>query len=94
MARNGDNGMQRSLVRMAGREPELAARLLVSALPGAAASVPGRLDYRLVLEGLGAYHVAVDGGRAEVTEEHPAAPDGEVDFTLQPGPIDRVPAAA
>ena len=86
MARNGDNGMQRSLARMAREEPELAARLLVSALPAAAASVPGRLDYRLVLEGLGAYHVAVDGGRAEVTEEHPAAPNGAADFTLETDP--------
>ena len=52
---------------MAAEDPELAAKVLVSALPAAAASVPGRLDYRLVLDGLGAYHVAIDGGRAEVT---------------------------
>ena len=83
MARNGGNGMQRSLARMAREEPELAAKVLVTALPAAAASVPGRLEYRLVLDGLGAYHVAVDGGSAEVTEEHPAAPNGETDFTLE-----------
>ncbi|MGH2978557.1 MAG: SCP2 sterol-binding domain-containing protein [Solirubrobacterales bacterium] len=71
---------------MARDEPELAARVLVSALPAAAASVPGRLEYRLVLDGMGAYHVALDGGKAEVTEEHPAAPNGEVDFTLETDP--------
>src|SRR5688500_15158245 len=85
MARNG-NGMQRSIARMAAEDPELAAKVLVSALPAAAASVPGRLDYRLVLDGLGAYHVAIVGGRADVTDEHPSAPNGHVDFTLE---IDR-----
>jgi ribonucleoside-diphosphate reductase beta chain len=84
MASNG--GMQRSLARMAREEPELAAKVLVTALPAAAASVPGQLDYRLVLDGLGSYFVAVDGGRAEVTEEHPAAPNGHVDFTLETDP--------
>lgn len=87
MGRNGSgNGMRRSLARMAREEPELAARVLVSALPAAAASVPGRLEYRLVLDGLGAYHVAVDGGSAQVTEEHPSAPNGHADFTLQTDP--------
>jgi ribonucleoside-diphosphate reductase beta chain len=84
MGRNGSgNGMRRSLARMAEREPDLAARMLVSALPAAAGSIPGPLEYRLVLDGVGAYHVAVGGGRAEVTEEHPSAPNGHVDFTLE-----------
>jgi ribonucleoside-diphosphate reductase beta chain len=71
---------------MAVEDPELAARLLVSALPAAAASVPGRLDYRLVLDGLGAYRVAIDGGTAEVIEEPPSAPNGYADFTLRTDP--------
>jgi ribonucleoside-diphosphate reductase beta chain len=78
--------MERSLARMAEREPDLAARMLVSALPAAAASIPGSLEYRLVLDGVGAYHVAVGEGRAEVTEEHPSAPNGRVDFTLETDP--------
>lgn len=86
MAGNGTNGMQRSLARMAREDPELAARLLLTALPAAAASVPGRLDYRLVLDGLGSYFVAIDEGRAEVTPEHAAAPNGHVDFTLETDP--------
>jgi ribonucleoside-diphosphate reductase beta chain len=86
MARNGGNGMQRSVARMAREEPELAARLLVTALPAAAASVPGRLDYRLVLDGLGSYHVSIDGGSAEVIEEHPSAPNWHTDFTLSTDP--------
>lgn len=92
MARNG-NGMQKSLARMAAEDPELAAKVLVSALPAAAASVRGRLDYRLVLDGLGEYHVAIDGGRADVTQESDngagggiAAPNGRADFTLQTDP--------
>src|SRR3990172_3272216 len=84
---------------MAAEDPELAAKVLVSALPAAAASVPGRLDYRLVLDGLGAYHVAIDGGRADVTQESdngagggPAGaeggetPRGHADFTLATDP--------
>jgi ribonucleoside-diphosphate reductase beta chain len=86
MARNGNNGMQRSLSRMAHEEPQLAAQMLVSALPAAAASVPGRLDYRLVLAGVGAYHVAVDGGAVDVTEEHRDAPNGHADFTIETDP--------
>jgi ribonucleoside-diphosphate reductase beta chain len=86
MAGNGTSGMQRSLARMAREDPELAARLLLTALPAAAASVPGRLDYRLVLDGLGSYFVAIDEGRAEVTQEHAAAPNGHVDFTLETDP--------
>jgi ribonucleoside-diphosphate reductase beta chain len=92
MARNG-NGMQKSLARMAAEDPELAAKVLVSALPAAAVSVRGRLDYRLVLDGLGEYHVAIDGGRADVTQESDngggggiAAPNGRADFTLQTDP--------
>jgi ribonucleoside-diphosphate reductase beta chain len=71
---------------MAREDPELAARMLISALPAAAVSAPGSLDYRLVLDGVGAYHVAVDGGTARVTEEHPSAPNGHVDFTLETDP--------
>jgi ribonucleoside-diphosphate reductase beta chain len=86
MGTNGDNGMQRALARMAREEPELAARLLVSALPAAAASIPGRLDYRLILDGVGTYFVAVEGGRADVTEEHAALPNGHAEFTLETDP--------
>src|ERR687896_413612 len=86
MATNGGNGMQRALARMAREEPELAAKLLISALPAAAASIPGRLDYRLILDGVGSYFVAVDGGRADVTEEHPAMPNGHAEFTLETDP--------
>ncbi len=88
MARNG-NGMRQSLLRMAEREPELAGRMVMTALPAAAANVRGNLDYRLVLDGLGAYHVSIDDGHAQVIEEHAAgatAANGGPDFTLQTSP--------
>ena len=88
MARNG-NGMQQSLLRMAEREPELAGRMLVTALPAAAAPVRGKLDYRMVLEGLGSYHVSIDDGHAQVIEEHAVGAtgaNGGPDFTLQTDP--------
>jgi ribonucleoside-diphosphate reductase beta chain len=88
MAAKG-NGMQRSLMRMAEREPELAGRMLVTALPAAAAPIRGRLDYRLMLEGLGTYHVSIDDGDAWVVEEHTVgahSANGDVDFTLQTDP--------
>jgi ribonucleoside-diphosphate reductase beta chain len=88
MAGNG-NGMQRSLLRMAEREPELAGRMLVTALPAAAAPLRGKLDYRLELEGLGTYHVSIDDGVASVVEEGAVGANGangDVDFTLQTDP--------
>jgi ribonucleoside-diphosphate reductase beta chain len=66
MASNGTAAQ--ALRRMADSEPELAARLVVHALPAAAASLPAGLSYRLELEGLGAWTVNPLGDRAEVTE--------------------------
>ena len=58
------NGMGQALERMAEQDPELAARLLVTALPAAASNVPGRLDYGLEIEQVGDYHVSIaDGAR-------------------------------
>ena len=71
MARNGDGSdgtAQRALRRMAESDPELAARLIVQSLPAAAANLPEGLNYRLELEGLGAWTVSSFGGRAKVAE--------------------------
>ena len=79
--------MQRSLARMAREEPELAAKVLRQRAPGGGRiRSPGRLDYRLVLDGLGSTSWPSTDGRAEVTEEHPAAPNGHADFTLETDP--------
>jgi ribonucleoside-diphosphate reductase beta chain len=65
---------------MAREEPELAARLVVQTLPAAASRIRGPLDYDLDVEGLGAWHVAVDeAGQATVT----AGPNGKADFALR-----------
>ena len=95
MARNG-NGMQQSLLRMAEREPELAGKLVMTALPAAAAPVRGKLDYRLELDGLGAYDVSIEDGHGRVVEANGtggSAPLGSSaasprarDFTLQTNP--------
>jgi ribonucleoside-diphosphate reductase beta chain len=74
---------QRSaLNRIAKEDPELAARLILMTLPGAASKIPGTLTYVLDLDGLGAHRVSVSGGRARVD---PAADgDGDdADFRLQ-----------
>jgi ribonucleoside-diphosphate reductase beta chain len=73
MASNGTAAQ--ALRRMADSEPELAARLVVHALPAAAATLPAGLSYRLELEGLGAWTVNPLGDRAEVTE---IAGDGDL----------------
>jgi ribonucleoside-diphosphate reductase beta chain len=94
VAASNSNGIQRSLIRMAEREPELAAKLLVQALPAAAAPIKGALDYRLVLSDVGAYSVSISEGSAEVSplaeavggEEGAAQAadgDGAVDFELR-----------
>ena len=53
---------------MAREDPELAAKLVIQTLPAAAAKVPGKLTYGLVVDGLGEYTVVIDSGRAAVTE--------------------------
>ncbi len=71
-----------ALHRIAKDDPELAARLILMTLPGAAAKVDGTLSYLLDVEGLGAHRVSVSGGRARVDPIENG--DGEdVDFRLQ-----------
>ena len=69
---------QQALARMSQEDPQLAARLIVQTLPGAASKVPGKLTYSLHVADVGEYTVAIDGGRARVTE----GVDGEAEFRL------------
>jgi ribonucleoside-diphosphate reductase beta chain len=66
VARTSGNGMERSLLRMAEVDPELAGRLLMHSLPAAAAPIQDRLEYRIVLEDVGAYQVSINSGSATV----------------------------
>jgi ribonucleoside-diphosphate reductase beta chain len=63
-----DGTATQALRRMANSDPELAARLILHAMPAAAATLPPGLSYRLELDGLGAWTVKPAGDRAEVTE--------------------------
>ena len=69
---------RQAVADMAREDPELAAKLVLQTLPAAAAKVPGKLTYGLVVEGLGEYTVAIDLGRAEVHE----GMGGTTDFNL------------
>lgn len=70
-----------ALDRMAADDPQLAARLIVMALPAAASKIDGDLSYVLDVEELGSYRVTVADGGARVDE---AAGDGAADdFRLQ-----------
>ena len=69
---------RQAVADMAREDPELAAKLVLQTLPAAAAKVPGKLTYGLVVEGLGEYTVAIDSGRAEVHE----GLNGTTDFNL------------
>jgi putative sterol carrier protein len=71
-----------ALRRMAEQDPPLAARLIVQGLPAAAARIPGRLAYDLVVEDVGSYRISVSDGDAEVTRIS--------DGALPPGPVDDV----
>ncbi len=62
-----ENGMQQALTRMAAEDPELAARLLVTALPAAASRVPGQLDYELEIADVGDYRVSIANGATTVS---------------------------
>jgi ribonucleoside-diphosphate reductase beta chain len=80
---------------MANREPELASRLLVQALPAAAAPIKDELDYRLVLGEAGTYRVSIGNGSATVQPVAEGSPeadgaegaDGAVDFELRTDPV-------
>src|SRR5688500_16194243 len=64
-------------------EPELAAKLVVQALPAAAKPIRGHLDYRLVIDGVGSYDISIDNGTATVTEsDDEAGRLAKVDFEL------------
>ena len=69
---------RQAVADMAREDPELAAKLVLQTLPAAAAKVPGKLTYGLVVDGLGEYTVAIDSGRASVTE----GLNGATDFNL------------
>ena len=73
--------VEAALERMAGADPELAARLIVQSLPAAAAPLPPDLTWRLDVEGLGSWRVTGngDGGAASVASANGA---GEEDFAL------------
>ena len=75
------NGMEQALARMAEADPALAVRLLVSALPAAAAKIPGRLDYGLEIEQVGDYRVSIADGEASVAAASDS-PNGKPDFVL------------
>ncbi len=75
-----------ALSRMAESDPELAAQLIVHALPAAAATLPDGLAYRLELEGLGAWSVRPNGGRAEVSETAAGADLNGEAFALSTDP--------
>jgi ribonucleoside-diphosphate reductase beta chain len=72
---------QREALRRIGeRDPELAARLVLMAMPAAASSVPGTLAWDLDVEGIGSRRVSVSNGRARVDPSDGA--DGDPDFRL------------
>jgi ribonucleoside-diphosphate reductase beta chain len=89
------NGMEQALVRMAEADPALAGRLLVAALPAAAAKVPGKLDYELEIEQVGDYRVAIADGQATIAEGA-ESPNGKPDFVLRahPATLARLAAGA
>ena len=60
------NRQRDALRRMATDDPELAARLILMTLPGAAAKVDSTMSYVLAVEELGPHKVSISGGRARV----------------------------
>jgi ribonucleoside-diphosphate reductase beta chain len=70
-----------ALHRMAKDDPELAARLLLMTLPGAATRIGGTMSYVLDVQELGAHRVSISGGRARVDQIE--GDDEDADFRLQ-----------
>jgi ribonucleoside-diphosphate reductase beta chain len=71
-----------ALVRMAKEDPELAARLILMTLPGAASRIGGTMTYVLHVEELGTHRVSISGGRARIDKIDADAAE-DVDFRLQ-----------
>jgi ribonucleoside-diphosphate reductase beta chain len=69
-----------ALQRIAADDPELAARLILMTLPGAASKVAGTMSYLLDVQDVGTYKVSISGGRARVDKSDG---DGDTDFRLQ-----------
>jgi ribonucleoside-diphosphate reductase beta chain len=97
MARNGNAGngtATEALRRMSESDPELAGRMIVHSLPAAAATLPEGLNYRLELEGLGAWTVRPDGDRAEVREADPGGDLNGEAFAISTDPATLARVAA
>jgi ribonucleoside-diphosphate reductase beta chain len=75
------NRQRAALQRMAATDPDLAARLILMTLPGAAAKVDGTMSYVLDVKELGAHRVSISGGRARVDAVESGAGE-DVDFRL------------
>ena len=71
-----------ALNRMAKEDPELAARLILMTLPGAASKIGGTMSYVLDIKELGTHRVSISGGRARVDHIENGG-DEDVDFRLQ-----------
>jgi ribonucleoside-diphosphate reductase beta chain len=72
-----------ALHRIAADDPELAARLVLMTLPGAASKIGGTMSYVLDVAGLGTHRVSISGGRARVDQADGAE---DADFRLQTDP--------
>jgi hypothetical protein len=71
-----------ALNRMAKEDAELAARLILMTLPGAASKVDGTMSYVLDVEELGTHRVSISDGRARV-DGSGVDGDEDVDFRVQ-----------
>jgi SCP-2 sterol transfer family len=72
-----------ALDRMAKEDPELAARLILMTMPGAASKIGGTMSYVLDVKELGAHRASISGGRARVARLDGDGEDGDADFRLQ-----------
>lgn len=92
MAARQQAGLQRSMLRMAREDPELAGRLFVTALPASATTIHGQLHYRLDLEHVGSFDVDVRDGEASVTDLNgvvagASANGASPDFVMRTDPL-------
>jgi ribonucleoside-diphosphate reductase beta chain len=80
-AEHAEGTAEAALRRMAGGDPELAARLIIQSLPAAAAPLPEDLTWRLEVDGIGAWRIAGNGNGGAARVDPAGAEDGEA-FTL------------
>jgi ribonucleoside-diphosphate reductase beta chain len=93
-ATNGNANQRAALLRMAEKEPELAARLVIQSMPAAVAGAGRALCYGLEIEGVGSYRIESNGEDGPPTVRRHDGHSGPAEFVIRTDPATLAELAA